>query len=60
MNLFRSVLLLASLCLFIMLPYSIGHGIATKTSKPFVVGIVCGLISFALLFIQARGSRETH
>jgi len=60
MNLLRSILLLTSLCLFIMLPYSIGHGLAMGTTKPFIVGIICGLLSLGLLFLQAKGSKETH
>jgi len=61
MTLFRSILLLASLCLFIMLPYSVGHGLATGATKPFIVGIVCGVLSLAMFVIQAKSSsKDAH
>lgn len=60
MNLFRSILLLVSLCLFIMLPYSFGYGLATHTAKPFIVGIICGALSFGMFFLQSKDSGSTH
>jgi len=59
MNLFRSILLLLSLCLFIMLPYSVGYGLAAHSTKAHIVGIICGVLSLGLFLVQGKTSRES-
>lgn len=60
MTFFRSILLLTGLCLFIMLPYSLGHALSTHTTKPIVVGLVCGALSVGLFFVLKKDSSNAH
>ena len=54
MNFIGSIVLLLSVCLFVALPYGVGHGLAIHENKPIIIGVICGIIGIALFFVQKR------
>ena len=60
MNFFGSILLLVSVCLFVALPYGVGHGLAVHQNKPIIIGVICGVIAVALFFMQKKMGDRTH
>jgi hypothetical protein len=57
MNFLGSLLLLLSICLFVAMPYGIGHGLALHKNEPIIIGIVAGVIGIALFFLQKKLDR---
>ena len=53
----RSILLLLSICLFLALPYGVGHGMAAHNNTAVIIGLVLGALGIGLFFLQ-RGSHE--
>ena len=59
MKFIGSIILLLSVCLFVAMPYGIGHGLAVHQNKPIIIGVVCGIIGVAMFFMQKRmGSHD--
>ena len=52
MSVFRSILLLLSICLFVAMPYGIGHGLAAHDNKAIIIGLVLGALGIGLFFLQ--------
>jgi hypothetical protein len=59
MSFFGSILLLLSVCLFIALPYGVGHGLAAHNTNAILIGIVAGIVGIALFFLQKRFTRDS-
>ena len=59
MSFARTILLLLSICLFVAMPYGIGHGLAAHDNKAIIIGVVLGVLGIALFFLQ-RGKPATH
>ena len=49
-----SIVLLLSVCLFIAMPYGIGHGLAAHNNNAIIIGIVLGALGIGLFFLQKR------
>ena len=58
MNFLSSLLLLLSVCLFLALPYGVGHGLALHKNQPIIIGLVAGAIGLALFFLQKKLNRD--
>ena len=52
MSFARTILLLLSICLFVAMPYGIGHGLAAHDNTAIVVGVVLGVLGIGLFFLQ--------
>ena len=59
MNFLGSVLLLLSVCLFVAMPYAIGHGMAAHNNTAIIIGLVAGAIGIVLFLMQSRGRRRS-
>lgn len=58
MNFLGSLLLLLSICLFVAMPYGIGHGLAVHHNEPIIIGVVAGVIGVGLFFLQKKIDRH--
>lgn len=56
----KSILLLVSICLFVALPYGVGHGIASHNNTAILIGVVCGAAALGLFFLQKGFDRGAH
>jgi hypothetical protein len=54
MTFLRSILLLVSVCLFVAMPYAIGHALASHNQRAALAGLVAGATAIALFFLQRR------
>ena len=52
MSFARTILLLLSICLFVAMPYGIGHGLAAHDNTAIIVGVVLGVLGIGLFFLQ--------
>ena len=52
MTFLRSILLLLSICLFVAMPYGIGHGLAAHNRNAVIIGLVLGAVGIVLFFLQ--------
>lgn len=54
MSVLGSILLLVSICLFVAMPYGIGHGLAAHNNTAIVMGLLLGAVGIGLFFLQRR------
>jgi hypothetical protein len=54
MKFIGSIVLLLSVCLFVAMPYGIGHGLAAHNNNAIIIGVVLGVLGIALFFLQKR------
>ena len=59
MSFARTILLLLSICLFVAMPYGIGHGLAAHDNKAIIIGVVLGALGIGLFFLQ-RSKSTVH
>ncbi|MGH7467901.1 MAG: hypothetical protein ACRENP_07925 [Longimicrobiales bacterium] len=58
MTILRSILLLSSVCLFMAMPYAIGHALAAHNRTAILVGLLAGAAGILLFFLQTRGREK--
>jgi len=54
MKFIGSIVLLLSVCLFVAMPYGIGHGLAAHNNNAIIIGIVLGILGIVLFFLQKK------
>ena len=59
MSFARTILLLLSICLFVAMPYGIGHGLAAHDNTAIIIGVVLGALGIGLFFLQ-RGKIDSR
>ncbi|MGH7460396.1 MAG: hypothetical protein ACREMA_05125 [Longimicrobiales bacterium] len=59
MKVLESIVLLLSVCLFVAMPYAIGHGMAAHNDRAIIIGFVAGALGIGLFLLQSRGSRQS-
>jgi hypothetical protein len=57
MKFLGSLLLLLSICLFVAMPYGVGHGLALHKNEPIIIGLIAGVVALGLFFLQKRIDR---
>ena len=61
MSFVGSIILLLSVCLFVTMPYAIGHALAAHDNTGIAVGLVAGLLGLVFFYVQRRaGSTQRH
>lgn len=58
MNFLGSLLLLLSICLFVAMPYGVGHGLALHQNGPIIMGVIAGVLGIGLFFLQKKIDRH--
>ncbi len=54
MKFLGSIVLLLSVCLFLAMPYGIGHGLAAHNNQAIIIGIALGMLGIGLFFLLKR------
>ncbi len=58
MSFFRSIILLAAVCLCISFAYALGHALSTHHTEPIIIGVAALLLGAAILALLARRDRR--